>query len=124
MYINNIKIWNREFELEVIFSGYPEEQITDEQKNSYEKLLGSAEEIEKSLSYVKKYVCEKSNNSIVETDVDNIFKYVMPRYIYVSKTKRQCVAIMCDYRFDIENGIAVVFVDGKYKDIGSQDIVL
>lgn len=124
MYKKNVRIWDREFELEVIFCGYPEEPIIDGQKDALSEFLKNTGSIEKSLLPVKKYVCEKSNNAITEDDVDNIFRYVMPRYLYVSKSKRQCVAIMCDYKFDMENGIAVVFEDGKYKSIDVQDIVL
>ena len=33
-------------------------------------------------------------------------------------------AIMCNYKFDMENGIAVVFENEKFSDIGKQDIIL
>ncbi|MCM1539584.1 MAG: hypothetical protein NC254_14450 [bacterium] len=56
--------------------------------------------------------------------VDNIFKYVMPIKRYVLRTgKDRSIAILCDYKFDIEHGIAVVFKNEKFFRIGSQDIV-
>ena len=57
--------------------------------------------------------------------VDNIFKYVMPKNIYVPRNlKKRVVAIMCNYKFDTEHGIAVVFENEQFKEIGAQDIAL
>lgn len=33
-------------------------------------------------------------------------------------------AILCNYRFDMEHGLAVLFENGTYKSVGSQDTVL
>ena len=33
-------------------------------------------------------------------------------------------ALMCNFRFDMEHGIAVIFENGAYKDVGPQDMVL
>lgn len=56
--------------------------------------------------------------------VDNIFKYVIPKTISVPKAKKRVVAIMCNFKFDMEHGMAIVFEDEKIKKIGPQDIVL
>lgn len=34
------------------------------------------------------------------------------------------LALMCNYKFDPEHGIAIVFENGKYKEIGEQDIIV
>ena len=44
-------------------------------------------------------------------------------FLYRNEEKR-IVALMCNYKFDIENGIAIVFENEKLKDIGIQDIIL
>lgn len=49
----------------------------------------------------------------------------MPKSIYAPHDKNAVkVAIMCNYKFDAEHGIAVIFENGKYKEIGAQDIIL
>jgi len=40
-------------------------------------------------------------------------------------SKKHCtVAIMCNCKFDMEHGIAVVFENGQFKKVGQQDIIL
>lgn len=57
--------------------------------------------------------------------INNIFKYVAPKYLYVARNnEKHVVAIMCNYKFDPENGIAVIFENEKFSKIGMQDIIL
>ena len=48
----------------------------------------------------------------------------MPKSIYVPRAEKKIVAIICNYKFDIENGIAIVFENGTLKKIGPQEIIL
>ena len=49
----------------------------------------------------------------------------MPKYLYVARdNENHIVAIMCNYRYDEENGIAIVFKNEKFLQIGKQDIIL
>lgn len=117
------EIWNREFELDVVYECYQGEEVLDSQRKAFEQLYNT-NVIDTSLEFVKKYV-ENTADSQIALPIDNIFKYVMPRSIFVPHCKASSqIAIMCDYKFDIEHGIAVVFEDGKYKEIGTQDIIL
>jgi hypothetical protein len=69
--------------------------------------------------------CLKENGAEIGDKIDNIFKYVIPRSLYIPrKQEKQTVAMLCDYKFDMEHGIAVVFENGQFKKVGSQDIVL
>ena len=118
-----LKIWEREFELNVVYECYPGEDILDSQRVAFEQLCDVGV-IDKSLDYVKSYV-KNTATSQVESPIDNIFKYVMPKSIYIPHNKKASqVAIMCNYKFDTEHGIAVVFENGEYKEIGAQDIIL
>lgn len=116
-------IWNRDFELDIKYECYPGEKVLDNQKKvvnwiKNEKMIGET------LDYVKQYVLQTADG-LVESPIDNIFKYVMPKSIFVPHCKETSkFAIMCNYKFDMEHGIAVVFENGKYKEIGMQDIVL
>ena len=73
---------------------------------------------------VKKY-CLSLNSEEIEQPIENIFKYVAPKYLFVPRdNEKKIIAIMCNYRFDMDNGIAVVFEDGELSEIGSQNIIL
>ena len=77
--------------------------------------------MDKSAAKLKKY-CAKDDDG---GDMENLFRYVMPRYLFLPKVqKRRTVALMCDYRFDPEHGLALVFENEKLKEIGSQDLIL
>lgn len=118
-----LKIWGREFELNIVYECYPGEEVLDSQRVEFE-LLTTADTVDTALESVKRYVA-RTAGSQVDTPIENIFKYVMPKSVFVPHNKKSpSVAIMCNYKFDMEHGIAVVFENGKYKEIGTQDIVL
>lgn len=49
----------------------------------------------------------------------------MPKYLFIPQDKyTRIVAIMCNYKFDSDNGIAVVFKNEKFDTVGNQDIIL
>ena len=118
----NIKIWNRNFDLKVVYDCYTGEEVLDEQKEAFKKFASEKKAIETSKRGVEKYCLSQNKDEIGADVIDNIFRFVMPESIFV---KRDCrVAIMCRYKFDLEHGIAIVFNDGKFITVGSQDIVL
>ncbi len=120
-----ISIWERKFELPLMYECYAGEEILESQKEAFAMLEDNAKEVEKSLDHVKKYVKKTGAAQLTEDEIENIFKYVMPKSIFVPHIKkRRTVAIMCNYKFDMEHGIAVVFENGQFKKIGPQDIVL
>lgn len=68
---------------------------------------------------------EKTSDSAVRAvEIDNIFKYIMPKSIFVPRTEQKEVAIICNYKYDMEHGIAIVFENERLKEIGMQDIIL
>lgn len=118
-------IWGRDLELEVRYDCYAGEEVLDSQKEALSEFLKAEDGIEASLEEVKKYCLEQNGAEIGESAITNIFKFVAPKYLYVARTAgRHIVAVMCNYKFDQENGIAVVFEDGKVNRIGRQDIIL
>ena len=119
----NIKIWDRDFEIEVEYYGQLEDEMTKQQKDSLNEFLESGKAVDNSLKELKSYVYQTSNGNLNNDDIDNIFRFVMPKYLYIPK-KKDTIAIMCNYKFDMENGIAVVFEKGKLKCIGAEDVIL
>lgn len=120
-----ITIWSRDFDMEVKYDCYTGEEVLQIQKDAIHSFLESRAAIDAALDQVKQY-CLKNNKSDIGSDnIENIFKYVAPKYLYVVRNKeKHIVAIMCNYKFDPENGIAVVFENEKFSKIGMQDIVL
>lgn len=120
-----ISIWGRAFDLDVVYECYPGEEVLESQREAFGMFEENAEAISESLEAVKKYILKTSAGQIDDTGMNNIFKYVMPRSLFVPHTKNhRTVAILCNYKFDMEHGIAVVFENGKYKMVGMQDIIL
>lgn len=118
-----ITLWDREFDIPVSYSCYPGEQVTAQQKDTLISFCKSEFPADGALSELKKYVIKTSEGQC-EENIENIFKYVMPKSLYIPRTDKKIVAIICSYKFDMENGIAVVFENRKLKEIGTQDIIL
>lgn len=120
-----INIWDREFDLNVVYECYPGEEVLESQKEAFAMFEDNAEEIADSLAAVIKYVQKNDGGQLAGAAIENIFKYVMPKSIFVPHTKKHRIAaIICNYKFDMEHGIAIVFENGKLKKVGAQDIVL
>ena len=124
--MNKIKmnIWGRDFVLPVMIKQFKGKSITDEQKDAVEKFESCEKVVNASKDEVEKYIIKNGLKDAGVDSVDNIFKYVIPKTISVPKSKRRVVAIMCNFKFDMEHGLAVIFEDEKLKKIGPQDIGL
>lgn len=120
----HITIWDREFDIPISYSCYPGEKVTDIQKHAVEEFIDNDKQISGTLADIKKYVEKTNDIGMKANELDNIFKYVMPKSLFVPRTSKETVAIICNYKFDMENGIAVVFENGKLKSIGTQDTII
>lgn len=121
-----INIWSREFELDIKYDCFEdEEELLPEQENAVIELLKYRYVIDHSLENLKEYCLEKNSDKYSNGNIDNIFKYVIPAYLYVMRTdKDRSVAVVCHYKYDLEHGIAVVFKNEKLSKIGTMDIIL
>ena len=119
-----VKVWGRDFQLKVIFDTYDYEEITNMQKEALNTFVDTADKLLSSCDELKKYCIKKDENLIADT-IENIFKYVIPTTLYVGRnTNKRVVSLLCNYRFDEENGIAITYENEKLMHIGSQDDVL
>lgn len=120
-----INIWERAFELSVVYECYPGEEVLDSQREAFDMLKENTSAVTEALDAVKNYVRKTGNSQLVDDPIKNIFKYVMPKSIFVPHNKNhRMAAIMCNYKFDMEHGLAVAFENGQFKKVGPQDIVL
>ena len=120
-----INIWGRNFEISVVYECYPGEEVLESQQEAFAMLRDNMNEISGSLDAVKEYVHKTGAGQLADSPTENIFKYVMPKSIFVPHTKKHRIAaIMCNYKFDMEHGLAVVFENGEFKKVGTQDIAL
>lgn len=121
----NIRIWGREFQMDVQFDCYTGEEVLESQREAAAALAATEPVIEAALEKVKAYCLSLNRQEIGADKIENIFKYVAPKYLYVPRTEgKHVVAIMCNYKFDQEHGIAVVFEDERFARIGKQEIIL
>lgn len=119
-----INLWNRDFELFISYSCYPGEEVTDIQTEAAKEFCENTSVAMTALDAIKAYIENSSDATVRADEIGNIFKYVMPKSIFIPRTENKVVAIICDYKLDMENGLAVVFEEGTFKEIGSQDIIL
>lgn len=117
-------IWGREFELPVIVKQFKGKDVTEIQEDAVDQLERNMVIFDSAESEIEKYILKNGLKENGISEVDNIFKYVMPKSISVPKAKKRVVALMCNYKFDMEHGIAVIFEDEKFKKVGPQDLVL
>mgnify|MGYP004495595581 FL=1 len=119
-----MNIWGRKFELPVMIKQYDGEEITEIQKETVEKFQHCEEVLNASKQSIEQYILENGlrNHNIYE--VDNIFKYVMPKSFYVPNAEKRVIVLFCNFKYDLENGIALVFVDEKLKEIIPEDLAL
>ena len=120
-------LWGREFDLPIQMERYSDESILPSQTNAVNRLINaSRSELNAAKKAVKEYVLKKNPNVFSGNDsIDNIFRYVIPKSIFVPHDEKHSIAaIFCNYKFDPEHGLAIVFNDGKFKTVGPQDIVL
>ena len=121
----NLIIWGRTFDLPVVFDCYSDEEILPEQKEALEKFRRSKDALDAAKSAVENYCLKLNAKEICEDSIMNILKYVMPYSLYVrrSASSDRYVGLMCKYRFNPEDGLAVLFKNEELYDIGTSDIL-
>ncbi len=120
----SMRIWNRIFILEVYYECHGNQEPTISQHKSLDAFLSHEKAINASFDKVCQYCLEDENLQSMK-EIDNIFKYVVPQSIYVTRDEsKRTVALMCDYKFDIEHGLAIVFENEKCVEVVPQGDIL
>ena len=118
---NKRELCGREFDLPVSFICDSDEEILDSQREARDAFLASWDAVEKSKDAIERYCLDRDGDQIGDS-ITNIFKYVIPTDIFVLRnTDVHEVALMCNYRYDPEHGLATVFENERLKKIIPQD---
>ena len=116
-------IWGRDFDIKIIYDAFTGEEILDEQKMAFEAFIAESEKLLSDPGDVAQF-CIKQNRKEIGETVTNIFKYVIPTSLLVKRDKKKrVVALLCDYRFDEEHGLALIFENERFVRIAPQDDV-
>ncbi len=118
-----VSIWGREFELGVSYQNFPGEIITENQRNTLSAVPSVDYDAAKTgvEGYIRKFFSAELGNE----RLDNIFRFVMPKSVLITRTEGTRVfAIMCNFKLDMEHGIAVIYEDEQLKAVGPQDLIL
>lgn len=118
-----IKIWGRTFNIIIDYNLYPDEVASDEQMARLASFTSKPQPLNDKTT-ISEY-CLKNNGEEIGDNIDNIFKYVIPISIFIPKCNNENrVVLLCNYKFDIEHGLAVIFENNHFVSIVSQDDVL
>lgn len=118
-----VNIWGREFDLDVIYQNYPGEEVIVNQDKTADAIPDA--DFSSAQNAVEQYIMKYNSEELKGDMITNIFKYVIPKSLLIPREyDKRIFAIMCNYKFDMEHGLAVVFENEKYKSVGPQDIIL
>lgn len=118
---NNMNLWGRDFTLPVYYECDSDQDVLDIQKETKDALLASWDTVEGSKKAIEDYCLERDRDQI-EGPITNIFRYVIPTNILVLRSEdSRKAALMCNYRFDPEHGLAAVFENEQLTAVVPQD---
>ena len=121
------EMWGRKCRVNLVFDCYLGEEIDAVQEEAIDDFETNIEQYTLcGLKAIKNYIVENYKNNIDDATIPNIFKYAVPKTVYVSKdpSKKKVIGIICHFRFDDDSGLAVKFVDGQVVEIGGEQIIL
>lgn len=118
---NGMNLWGRDFSLPVYYECDSDQGVLDIQKEAKDALLASWDIVEDSKVAIEDYCLERDGDH-VEGPITNIFRYVIPTSIVVLRSNdARKAALMCNYRFDPEHGLAAVFENEQLTTVVPQD---
>lgn len=118
----NMKIWDKEYELKVVFDVFEGEEVLESQNDALTQFVENSESLLSDPNEVKQY-CATLNSEIPETQ--SVHDYVRPEMLYVVRdSEKRTVVLCCDYEFDVEHGIAIVFEDERFVKVTDQSEIV
>lgn len=119
----DLNIWGRDFSLPVQYDCYAGEEVTQNQIASLNEFISNLNLLVDAKKKVEIYCKEQVEADDKNEKKNNIFSYIKPDYLFVKRSDKSEIALICNYRYDPEHGIAIVFKENKKILVGGQDIV-
>jgi len=120
----DINIWDRQFSLPFEYDCYDGEAVTTEQVSAWEKFLAHPKWIDEAKAIVEAHCKEAVSEDENNQKKDNIFSYVKPVSFFITREKAGArVAMICNYRYDPEHGLAIVFSHNGEIKVDNQDML-
>lgn len=120
-----LELWGKKLSVPVTYDCYSGEEITEQQIKALDLFLANESWIVDSENSVKEYCQKWVTEYFGESISDNIHDYILPMELFVKRDPdNPRIAIMCDFKYDPEHGLAIVFSHEGEVTIGSQDIIL
>lgn len=123
----NLEIWGRDLSIDIVYDAYRGEEVLPAQVESFDKFIAVSSELFLVAEEEAKNYCLRMNKeNIAESSITNIFKYVKPKAIYIKRETQndRVVAILCAYKFNPDDGMAIVFRNETFAAIGTENIIL
>lgn len=118
-----VLIWDRKINIRIDYDLYENETATAEQEQRLEEFISNTQLLNDKTA-ISDY-CLKNNSKEIGNIVDNLFKYVAPTAILIPQSeKNKRIILLCNYKFDIEHGIAIIFENNSFSKIVPQDDIL
>lgn len=123
-----IPLWGRVFSMRVEFDHYDDDVIPAKMESALDTFLDHLQDVQNSQDKLKEYCIKQDADELVKlfgkAEIEDVFDVVMPDCLFVLRPEgHRRIALMLDYRFDIDEGLALLFVDEKLKSIGTQSSV-
>lgn len=123
--MNKIKlnIWGREFELSIGYQNFPGEEVTKIQEDTLAAI--PSVDFSEARTGVEKYITQYFSTELGDDDLSNIFRFVIPKSILIMRSEEyRLFAVICNFKLDMEHGIAIAYKDEAFVVAGPQDLVL
>lgn len=121
-----LNVWGRPFDIKVYYSLFEGETVMDHtvMLGAIRKFLSkSTKLISDCKSEVEKSIIEDSEGEV--TKVDNIFKYIIPKNLYVHYDSQhpndRLITIECNYKFDPSHGRCLLWTNEQFMGCVKDD---
>lgn len=118
--MSKFKIWNRDLNLRILYECNENEEPLEKQEETLKEFIKiiPKEKVLINDTKIKEFCINEDGKRFPEKRIDNIFKYVMPKSIFVLRNSaKNKVIIECDYKYNTENNINIVFENNKFVRI-------
>lgn len=117
-------LWGREVELEVYFEQLDFDEPTAVQLDTLSRVDAIWPHVDDAIPSIVEYAKTEALEIGRQFDADAWRSMVHPTTLFIADADERVAAVLCEFDLDPEHGLAVVFEDEKFKEVGPQGVVL